>query len=58
MLGYLLGSVTLVRQHFEKVILLIIFISLLPILIEWVKHRSKRNRPDPVRVPAATPDSD
>lgn len=30
MAGYYLGSVPLIRQHFEKVILLIIFVSLIP----------------------------
>ncbi|MCE5309982.1 MAG: VTT domain-containing protein [Acidobacteriales bacterium] len=42
MLGYVLGNVPLVRAHFEKVIFLIIFVSLLPILIEtWKAHRSR-----------------
>ncbi|MEN6603251.1 MAG: hypothetical protein ABFD86_12620, partial [Bryobacteraceae bacterium] len=41
MLGYVLGNVPLVRAHFEKVIFLIIFVSLLPVLVEtWRAHRS------------------
>jgi membrane-associated protein len=41
-LGYYLGSVPLVRQNFEKVILLIILVSVLPVLREaWIAHRKK-----------------
>lgn len=39
MLGYFLGGVPIVQRHFEKVILGIIFISVLPILIEFMKSR-------------------
>jgi membrane-associated protein len=39
LLGYWLGSVPIVRENFEKVILLIIFISILPIIFEFVKSR-------------------
>jgi membrane-associated protein len=38
-LGYLLGGNEIVKHHFEKVILGIIFISILPIVIEYVRHR-------------------
>ena len=45
MSGYLLGGIPLVRHHFEKVVLLIIFVSVLPVLVhalkEWRAH-SKR----------------
>jgi membrane-associated protein len=41
-LGYYLGSVPLVRQYFEKVILLIILVSVLPVLREaWLARRGK-----------------
>jgi len=41
-LGYFLGNVALVRQHFEKVILLIIVVSVLPVLREaWKARRQK-----------------
>jgi membrane-associated protein len=43
MLGYSLGNVPIVRHHFEKVIFLIIAISLLPAVIEILKHRRSRN---------------
>ena len=40
-LGYLLGNVAIVRAHFEKVIFLIIFVSVLPVLAQaWKSHRS------------------
>ncbi len=41
-LGYTLGGIPLVRRHFEKVIMLIIFVSLVPILIEAIKARRKK----------------
>ena len=41
-LGYTLGSVALVRRHFEKVIVLIIFVSLVPIVLETIKARRKK----------------
>lgn len=39
MLGYELGSVPFVRRNFDKVILGIIFVSLLPTIIEVIKAR-------------------
>jgi membrane-associated protein len=48
LLGYVLGSVPLVRAHFEKVIMLIIFLSLLPVLSEAIKaRRAARSRSGP-----------
>jgi membrane-associated protein len=37
--GYFLGQFTLVQQHFEKVVILIVVLSVLPILVEWQRHR-------------------
>jgi len=39
MLGYELGSIPIVRRYFDKVILLIIFISLVPTVIEVLRAR-------------------
>jgi len=39
MLGYGLGSVPFVRRYFDKVILLIIVVSLLPTVLEVIKSR-------------------
>jgi len=41
MLGYGLGTVPLVRRHFEKVILGIILISVLPVVFEFLKSQRK-----------------
>jgi membrane-associated protein len=38
-LGYTLGKVAFVRQYFDKVILLIVFVSLLPAITEVIKSR-------------------
>jgi membrane-associated protein len=40
-LGYVLGEIPLVKRHLEKVILLIIFISVLPLIAEGVKAYRK-----------------
>jgi len=39
LLGYNLGKVAFIRQHFEKVVFLIILISLLPAITEVIKAR-------------------
>jgi membrane-associated protein len=39
MLGYSLGNLPFIRHYFDKVILLIIFLSLLPTIIEVIKAR-------------------
>jgi membrane-associated protein len=44
MLGYGLGTVPLVRRHFEKVILGIILISVLPVIFEFFKSQRKPSR--------------
>lgn len=41
MLGYELGGTSFVRHNFDKVILAIIFISLLPTLIEVVRAQRR-----------------
>jgi len=42
MLGRTLGGIPVVRQHFDKAILLIIALSLLPVLSEFWKARRRR----------------
>jgi membrane-associated protein len=44
MLGYGLGAVPLVQRHFEKVILGIILVSVLPVILEFFKSRGKPER--------------
>jgi len=41
-LGYLLGEIPLVRRHFETFVLLIIFLSLLPLLIHALRAKLER----------------
>ncbi len=40
--GYTLGGIELVRRHFEKAVLLIIFVSVIPVLLETWRHRRKK----------------
>ena len=42
MLGYMLGEVPIVRRHFEKFVLLIIFISVLPLIAHALKAKFQR----------------
>lgn len=53
MLGYKLGAVPIIRQYFDKVILLIIFVSLLPTIIEvgraWLSRRAGKQEQLPFR---------
>jgi membrane-associated protein len=44
-LGYLLGEVAIVRRNFEKFVLLIIFVSLLPIISQVLKAKFQRTAP-------------
>lgn len=41
MLGYTLGRVAVVRANFEKVVILIILLSLIPVFLEVLKSRRK-----------------
>jgi membrane-associated protein len=41
MLGYTLGRVQIVRANFEKVVILIILVSLIPVFLEVLKSRRK-----------------
>src|SRR5271154_2854201 len=40
-LGYLLGGIPLVRRHFEKFVLLVVFVSVLPLLWQIIRARLK-----------------
>jgi membrane-associated protein len=40
-LGYLLGEIALVRRHFEKFVLLIILVSVLPVILQIWRSRFK-----------------
>lgn len=48
LLGYFLGGVPLIRRHFEKFVLLVIFISVAPLLFHAIQSRFVRKRvPEP-----------
>jgi membrane-associated protein len=40
-LGYSLGNIPVIRANFEKVVLLIIFISILPVILHALSSRKK-----------------
>jgi len=56
MLGYYLGQIALVRRNFEKFVLLVIALSLLPIAIQFIRIRlsGSARQPSPAD-PAAPP---
>lgn len=39
--GYYLGGIPVVRRHFEKVVILIVLLSVLPIVAGYFRHRAK-----------------
>ena len=41
-LGYFLGNIEFVKKNIELILLLVIFISVIPIVMEWIKHRRQR----------------
>jgi membrane-associated protein len=49
--GYWFGNIPIVKRNFSIVIIAIVFISLLPGLIEYLRHRSR-----PSKLPGATDD--
>jgi len=44
-MGYFFGNLPIVKKNFTLLILAIIFISLLPLVIEFFKHRRSVNHP-------------
>lgn len=48
LLGYTLGNVDFVRRHFEKFVLGIIFISVLPIVFEYIRARRGKEALTPI----------
>jgi membrane-associated protein len=43
MSGYYLGNVGFIRRHFEKVVIGIVLVSVLPVVIEFIKHRRQKS---------------
>ena len=44
LLGYFLGNIPVVKNNFEKAVIGIVLLSLLPILIHWLQERKAGNR--------------
>lgn len=42
--GYFFGSLEFVQKRFSLIIIAIIFLSLLPMLIEWIKHKRQQKK--------------
>jgi membrane-associated protein len=42
LLGYFLGEVELVRNNIEIMLILIVVLSLVPVLVEYVRHRMQQ----------------
>jgi membrane-associated protein len=41
-LGYFLGNIEFVKKNIELILILVILISVIPIVMEWIKHRRQR----------------
>jgi membrane-associated protein len=44
LLGFSIGSVAFVRDHLEIAAGLVLFVSLLPIIVEWIRHKLEQRR--------------
>jgi membrane-associated protein len=42
LLGYFLGNFEFVKKNVEFILILVVFISVVPIVFEWVRHRRER----------------
>lgn len=40
--GYFLGNVEFVRDNLELILILVVFVSIVPIIFEWVRHRREK----------------
>jgi membrane-associated protein len=43
--GYFFGNIPIVRNNFEVVIVVIVLISLVPAVVEWLKARREGKKP-------------
>lgn len=42
LLGYFLGNFEFVKKNIEFILILVVFISIVPIIFEWIRHRRER----------------
>ena len=40
--GYFLGNIEFVKKNLEFIVILVVFVSVVPIVFEYVKHRRQR----------------
>jgi len=55
-LGYNLGNIPVIRHNFEKVVLLIIFISIIPVILQVLSSRKSRGTDNQLEVNAPAAD--
>jgi membrane-associated protein len=44
LLGFSLGSVGFVKDHYEIAVVLVLAVSLLPIIVEWIRHKLEQRK--------------
>jgi membrane-associated protein len=40
--GYFLGNIEFVRDNIELILILVVFVSIVPIIFEWIRHRRQK----------------
>ena len=45
--GYFLGNVPFVKEHIELILLLVVFVSVVPMIVEFIRHRRASGQPSP-----------
>ncbi|MBI5833277.1 MAG: VTT domain-containing protein, partial [Armatimonadetes bacterium] len=55
LMGFYFGKIPFVRQHIEKAILVVIFVSVMPVFIHWFKARRQAAHRAVTTDQAATP---
>jgi len=51
--GWLLGQVPVVKKHFELIVVGIVVLSVMPMVVEWWKHRGAKREEDDKKAEAA-----
>ena len=42
LLGYFLGNIEFVKSHIELILILVVVLSLVPLVVEFLRHRRQR----------------
>ena len=40
--GYFLGTIEFVRDNIELILIIVVFVSIVPIIFEWIRHRREK----------------